>query len=162
MTTTPGLAIGALTADCAPVLFADPTAKVIAAAHAGWKGALAGIVESTVTAMEAVGARRDRIRAAIGPTIGAAAYEVGDEFLAAFLARDKANAIFFARRGPDNRHYFDLPGFIASRLVAADIAAIEDLRCCTYTQEGDFHSFRRMTHRREADYGRQISAIVLE
>ena len=162
VTATPGLAIAALTADCAPVLFADPVARVVAAAHAGWKGALGGILESTVVAMETLGARRDRILTAIGPTIGPAAYEVGDEFAAAFLNRVAGSAKYFHRAHPEARWHFDLPAFIASRLQAANVGSIEDIGRCTYSGESDFYSYRRMGHRGEADYGRQISAIVLE
>ncbi len=162
VTATPGLAVGALTADCTPILFADPTARVVGAAHAGWKGALAGILESTVAAMEALGARRDCISAAIGPTIGPAAYQVGDEFEAAFIHRDAGYARFFRRPDPGGRPYFDLPGFVAARLADAKILAVEDLRLDTYAHESDFFSYRRMGHQGGTDYGRQISAIVLE
>ena len=162
VTATPGLVLGVLTADCAPVLFADPEARVIGAAHAGWKGALAGILESTITAMEALGARRSRLRAAIGPTIGRAAYEVGDDFRQTFLTRDLDFARFFHLPGTGARPHFDLPAFTAARLTAAAVGFVEDLGRCTYEGESDFFSFRRVTHRHEADYGRQISAIVLE
>ena len=161
VTAMPGLAVGALTADCTPILFADPVARVIGAAHGGWKGALAGILESTLTAMEALGARRDRICAAIGPTIGPASYEVGDEFEATFTAKDRHYARFFRRPAPGARPTFDLPGFVAARLAAADIHAIENLQLDTYANESDFFSYRRMGHQGGRDYGRQISAIVL-
>jgi len=160
VTTTHGLAVAALTADCCPILFADPVARVVAAAHAGWKGALAGILESTVSAMEAQGARRDRIHAAIGPTIGPQAYEVGAEFEAAFVIRDAGYARFFRRPAAASR-YFDLPGFVAHRLAMANIAHAEDLGLDTYAGESDFFSYRRMGHQGGVDYGRQISAILL-
>jgi polyphenol oxidase len=161
VSSTPGLALGALTADCAPVLFADPRARVVGAAHAGWKGALGGILESTLVAMETQGARRADIFAAVGPTIGPAHYEVGDEFEARFLAVDRSYATFFHRSAENARPYFDLPAFIVARLKAANTGFVEDLGRCTYAGESEFYSYRRMGHRREADYGRQISAIVL-
>lgn len=161
VTNTPGLAIGALAADCTPILFADPKARVIGAAHAGWKGAKIGIAEATIAAMETLGARRDAITAAIGPCISQANYEVGPEFMAAFLAEDPETARFFAVPSPGAKPHFDLPGYIAARLKAANIARIEHLAHCTYASESRFFSYRRTTHRREADYGRQISAIVL-
>ena len=162
VTATPGLVLGALTADCAPLLFADPLARVIGAAHAGWKGALAGILESTLAAMERLGARRANIQVVIGPTIGAAHYEVGSEFEAAFLAADAGNARFFHRPQAVAKPHFDLPAYCAARLQAAGAGWVADLGRCTYESESDFYSFRRATHLGEADYGRQISAIVLE
>ena len=161
VTSTVGLAVGALTADCTPILFADPVARVVGAAHAGWKGALAGILESTLTAMEALGAKRNCISAAIGPTIGPASYEVGDEFEATFIEKDPDYAHFFRRHSPGARPYFDLPGFVAARLALANIASIETLNLDTYRNESDFFSYRRMGHQGGTDYGRQISAIVL-
>ena len=160
VTATPGLALGVLTADCAPVLFADPMARVIGAAHAGWKGAFGGVLEATVAAMESLGARRENIHAAIGPCISAANYEVGAEFRARFLEADPANARFFKQGRPEHCH-FDLQGYAAERLVAMELAAIEGSRVCTYPAENGFFSFRRTTHAGEADYGREISAIVL-
>ncbi len=160
VTATPGLALGVLTADCAPVLFADPLAKVIGAAHAGWKGAFGGVLEATVAAMESLGARRENIHAAIGPCISAANYEVGAEFRSRFLEADEANARFFKQGRPDHCH-FDLAGYAAARLEAMGIASIEALGLCTYPQENSFFSFRRATHAGEADYGREVSAILL-
>lgn len=161
VTATPGLIIAALTADCAPVLFADPDARVIGAAHAGWKGALAGILESTLAAMEAIGADRKRIRAVIGPTIGRDHYEVGEEFQQTFLTRHVDNARFFHRPAPAAKPHFDLPAYAAVRLEAAGAGQVANLARCTYASESEFFSFRRATHKGEPDYGRQISAIVL-
>jgi YfiH family protein len=161
VTRTRGIAIGALAADCAPVLFADAEAGVIGAAHAGWKGALTGVLEATVGAMESIGARRHRIRAALGPCISGAAYEVGPEFEARFLAWDPAYGRFFQRPEPGTRPYFDLPGFVLARLGAAGLDTVESCTLCTYANEGTLFSYRRATHRGEPDYGRQVSAIVL-
>ena len=162
VTATPGLALGALTADCAPVLFYDSKARVIGAAHAGWKGALGGILESTLTAMEALGAARANITAAIGPCIGRAAYEVGEEFAQAFVNTDATYARFFHRPNSGAKPHFDLPAFTAHRLRAASTGQIADIARCTYASESDFFSYRRSTHQGIPDYGRQISAIVLE
>lgn len=161
VTATPGLAVGALAADCAPVLFADPAAGVVAAAHAGWKGALSGILESTIASMERLGAQRRHIRAALGPCIGPQAYEVGPEFEATFLQSGAANGRFFVRESPAHRPRFDLPGYVLYRLERAGLGTVESATCCTYLNEDRLFSYRRATHRREADYGRQISAIVL-
>lgn len=161
VTRTPGLAIGALAADCTPILFADPKARVIGAAHAGWKGAKIGIAEATIAAMEKLGARRHDITAAIGPCISQANYEVGPEFEAGFLAEDAANARFFAVPRAGAKVHFDLPGYVATRLKTAKVGRIERLDTCTYADDSRFFSFRRTTHRGEGDYGRQISAIVL-
>lgn len=161
VTRTPGLAIGALAADCTPVLFADPQAGVIGAVHAGWRGALTGILEATIAEMEAIGAERGRIRAAIGPTIHQPNYEVGPEFEEEFLSAAPESRKFFCRPTPDGRPHFDLPGFCLSRLTAARVGAAEDLQRCTYADESLFFSYRRKIHRKETDYGRQISAIVL-
>ena len=161
VTSTPGLAIGTLAADCAPILFADPVARVIGAAHAGWKGAVGGIIEATVAAMEAIGADRTCIRAAVGPCIGQASYEVGPEFEAGLIARHSTNAVYFARHGQTGRAHFDLPGYVAARLAACGIAQIERQTLCTYQNESLFYSYRRATHAKAADYGRQISAILL-
>ncbi|MCU0954008.1 MAG: peptidoglycan editing factor PgeF [Hyphomicrobium sp.] len=160
VTTTPGLVIGVLTADCAPVLFADPEAGVVAAAHAGWRGAVAGIVEATVAEMERAGARKERIRAAIGPSIGQSAYEVGPDFMEEVLSLDAANRDFFAG-APGSRPRFDLPGYVARRLGVLGLAAVDRTSPCTYSDESRFFSFRRTTHRSEPDYGRQISAIIV-
>lgn len=161
VTRTPSLAIGVLTADCTPILFADPEAGVVAAAHAGWKGAKAGIIDAVIEAMEGLGARRDRICAAIGPTISAAAYEVGPEFEAAFLGDASANGKYFSRSAPDERPHFDLPGYCHDRAREARIAHVEGLGLCTYQNESLFYSYRRSIHHTERDYGRQISAIVI-
>lgn len=161
VTRTPGLAIAVLAADCAPILFADPDARVIGAAHAGWRGALGGILEATVKAMEDLGARRQRIRAALGPCIGPDAYEIGPEFEAQFRESDPNNAPFFHRPQPEARAHFDLPAYVMDRLKRAGLAESETVSRCTYANEDQFFSFRRTTHRAESDYGRQISAIVL-
>jgi polyphenol oxidase len=160
VTDRPGLLLGILTADCAPVLLADRAAGVVGAAHAGWKGALGGVVESTVTAMERLGAQRDRIAAAIGPCIGRASYEVDDAFAQRFAAADPENERFFSAGRPGHRH-FDLEGYVASRLAQAGIGGVEALGLDTYADEARFFSFRRATHRGEPDYGRQISLIGL-
>ena len=161
VTRTPGVAIAAMAADCTPVLFADPLTRTIGAAHAGWRGAIGGVLESTIRAMEGLGARRSNIRAAVGPTINQPAYEVGPEFEARFLAAAPGNERFFARASVDARPHFDLPGYVQARLEAAGIAAVERRTLCTYANESLFFSYRRATHRKEADYGRQISAIVV-
>ena len=161
VTATPGLAIAVLAADCAPVLFADPHARVIGAAHAGWRGALSGILDATVAAMERLGARCERIKAVLGPCIGSETYEVGEEFEAAFLSADAANACFFRRCEPAARARFDLPGYIIHRLEQAELGTVENATQCTYLNESLFFSYRRSTHCKEPDYGRQISAIVL-
>lgn len=160
-TRQPGLALGALAADCAPVLFADPEARVIGAAHAGWKGALAGILEATIAAMVRLGARPGRIRAALGPCIGPEAYEVGPEFEARFIAADPANGRFFHRAPAGARPRFDLPGYVLERLVRAGLDTVESVTACTYADPDRLFSYRRATHRGETDYGRQVSAIVL-
>lgn len=161
VTATPGVALGVLTADCAPVLFSDPEARVIGAAHAGWRGALSGVLEATVAAMEGLGAQRHRIVAALGPTIGPGAYEVGPDFEDRFIEEDAGHARFFRRVTPESRPLFDLPAFVMARLAALGLAGSESLAICTYERESEFFSFRRTTHRGEADYGRQISAILL-
>ena len=161
VTATRGLVIGVLAADCGPVLFADPHAVVIGAAHAGWKGAVGGILEATLAAMERLGARRDHIRAAIGPCISQANYEVGDAFEAELLANQPDASPFFVRRGARASVHFDLPGYIAAHLTKAGVVTVEQQSFCTYANESLFFSFRRATHRKEVDYGRQISAIVL-
>jgi len=162
VTNLPNITLGILTADCAPVLFADPEAKVIGAAHAGWKGAISGVTDSTIAAMEALGAKRNRIAAAIGPCISQANYEVGPEFRGRFLESDSTFARFFVPGDKSDHFRFDLDGFVAQRLDAAAIASVERLSTCTYAAEDDFFSFRRATHRGEKDYGRQVSAIVLK
>jgi len=161
VTDRPGLAIGILTADCAPVLFADREAGVVGAAHAGWKGALGGVTDSTIALMESLGARRDRIAAAIGPCIARASYEVDDGFLRRFAEADPANERFFAG-GRAGHHQFDLEAYVAHRLAAAGLTRIEALGEDTYAQPDRFYSFRRATHRAEPDYGRQISIVGIE
>ncbi|MBK1635255.1 peptidoglycan editing factor PgeF [Rhodovulum adriaticum] len=160
VTDRPGLALAVLTADCQPVLFADRAAGVIGAVHAGWRGALNGILEATLDAMEGLGAARADIVAAIGPTISQSAYEVGPEFLATFVADDTDNTRFFAN-GQGDRMLFDLPGYSLARLRAAGIGQALWTRHCTYSDPARFFSFRRSVHAKEADYGRLISAIRL-
>jgi YfiH family protein len=161
VTATPGLALGVLTADCVPILLAEPDARVVGAAHAGWRGALAGIAEAALEAMEGLGAARGRIRAAVGPCIGAAAYEVGPEFEAEFLREDRANARFFFRAGAQARPRFDLSGYVAYRLQRAGLADVRSVQACCFARAADFFSYRRSRVLGEPDYGRQISAIVL-
>lgn len=160
VTERPGLLLGILTADCAPVLFADAQAGVVGAAHAGWKGALAGVTDATIAAMEKIGARRDRIAAAIGPCIARASYEVDEGFLGRFAAVDPENERFFAS-GRDGRYQFDLEAYVTHRLAAAGVARVEALGLDTYAQPDRFYSYRRATHKGEPDYGRQISLIGL-
>jgi polyphenol oxidase len=157
VTAVPGLAIGVLTADCGPILFADAKAHVVGAAHAGWKGALGGVTDAAVEAMERLGARRKNIVAVLGPMISQEAYETGPEFIARF--EDKS---FFKPSTRPGHFMFDLPGYIAARLRKFGVGAVEDTSICTYEDEQRFYSYRRATHRKETDYGRQISAIVLE
>jgi YfiH family protein len=157
-----GLALGILTADCAPVLLADADAPVIGAAHAGWNGALAGVIESAIAGMEQLGADRTRIAAAIGPCIGQENYEVGPEFFAKFREADAENTRWFVPSGRPDHFRFDLPSFVESRLRRSHISHVEVLGGCTYAQEDRFFSFRRATHRGERDYGRQLSAILLK
>jgi YfiH family protein len=161
VTRTPGLAIGITAADCGPVLFADPKARVIGAAHAGWKGAFGGVIDATVQAMEKLGAHRADIHAAIGPLIRQPSYEVGAEFVERFAATDAANARYFIPSSKANHSMFDLAGFIRSRLARAGIAAIDDVGIDTYA-DPRFFSYRRTTHRAEPDYGRNIHALVLD
>lgn len=161
-TATLGVALAILTADCGPVLFADPEAGVIGAAHAGWKGAMGGVLEATIDTMEDLGADRRRIVTALGPTISQAAYEVGPEFHTRFVEDDAANAGFFTPSDRENHHRFDLPGYIAMRLTAAGVTRHDDLAACTYANEARFYSYRRTTHRAEPDYGRLISVIMLD
>jgi YfiH family protein len=161
VTATRGLAIGVSTADCGPVLFADAKAGVVGAAHAGWRGALTGVLDATLGAMEALGANRDRIVAALGPMIHQDSYEVGAEFLAGFRARDPANVRFFKDAARADHFMFDLPGYIAARLRRAGLTRIEDIGLCTYADPARFYSYRRSVHRGEADYGRHVNAIAL-
>lgn len=160
VTDRPGLLLGILTADCAPVLLADREAGVVAAAHAGWKGALGGVVEATVAGMERLGADRTRIAAAVGPCIARRSYEVDESFLRRFAEADPDHERFFAL-GRDGHHQFDLEGFVLSRLAASGLARIEALGEDTYSQPERFFSYRRATHCGEPDYGRQISLIAL-
>ncbi len=159
VTATEGIALAVLTADCQPVLFAAADNGVIAAAHAGWRGALGGVLEATIEAMEALGAERDSIQAVIGPSISQGAYEVGPEFLEDFMAEDPGNTRFFAS-GTGDRMLFDLPAYGLHRLRSAGVEA-EWTRHCTYADPDRFYSYRRATHAGEADYGRLISAIRL-
>ncbi len=160
-TDRPGLALAVLTADCAPVLLADARAGVVGAAHAGWKGALGGVLEAVVEAMEALGAERDRIVAAIGPTISQRAYEVGPEFVERFLEEDRENGRYFAG-GPGDRAVFDLPGYCLGRLGAAGVGVAAWTGHCTYSDPRRFFSYRRACHRGETDYGRLVAAIALQ
>ena len=161
VTRTPRLAIGVSTADCGPLLFADSQAGVIGAAHAGWRGALTGVIESTVAAMEKLGAERARIVAALGPAIRQPNYEVGPEFVARFVAADADNARFFAPSERAGHAMFDLAGYIADRIQRAGIVEFEDLALCNYAEPERFFSYRRTTQRGEPDYGRHINAIAL-
>lgn len=161
VTKTPGLAIGVAVADCAPLLLADPEARVIGVAHAGWKGALGGVIEAVVARMEQEGAARARITAAIGPLIRQRSYEVGAEFVAHFHAADESHARFFAPGARADHAQFDLAGFLRARLVAAGVHLTEDLGLDTYADATRFFSYRRSVHRREPDYGRLIGAIAL-
>ncbi|MET4895795.1 peptidoglycan editing factor PgeF [Sphingomonadaceae bacterium jetA1] len=161
VTNRPGLLLGILTADCAPVLFADAAAGVVGAAHAGWKGALGGITDATLLAMEALGARRDRIAVAIGPCIARVSYEVDSAFLRRFAEQAPENERFFADGIRPDHYQFDLEAYVAHRLAAAGVARVAALGEDTYAQEDRFFSFRRATHRGEPSYGRQISLIGL-
>lgn len=162
VTGRPGIAVGVGTADCGPVLLADPEARVVAAAHAGWKGALRGILEAAVAGMERLGARRGKIVAAVGPMISARNYEVGPEVVAAFVDANAENTRFFTPSPARPGHaLFDLPAYIVGRLQRAGVGAVHDVGLCTYADAGRFFSYRRATHRGEADYGRLLSAIAL-
>ena len=159
VTDRPGVVLGVLTADCAPVLLSDAEARVVGAAHAGWRGAWEGIVEATVEAMVGLGARPDRIRAAVGPCIGPRSYEVGPEFEARLLDRDPGDARFFAQGG--ERARFDLPGYVLHRLRGAGLGSAEWTGQCTFAEPKRFFSYRRSVHRGEADYGRMIALVRL-
>jgi hypothetical protein len=161
VTRTEGIAIGVTAADCGPILFVDPKARVIGAAHAGWKGALTGVLESTVDAMEKLGADRSGMVAAIGPLIRQHSYEVGSEFVERFLDADAEHAVFFLPGERDGHALFDLAGFIRMRLENAGVLMIEDVGVDTYSDER-FFSYRRSVHRKEPDYGRHVHAIALE
>lgn len=160
VTTNPGIVIAILTADCGPVLFSDRNTGVIGACHAGWKGALTGVIESTISQMEENGAQRANISAVLGPTISKDSYEVGPEFIHRFLDTDQENHRYFSPSLKQNHSYFDLPGYILSKLALAGVDG-EWTGHCTYSHEADFYSYRRTTHRGEPDYGRQISAIAI-
>ena len=161
VTDRPGIAVAASTADCGPVLFADPQAQVIGAAHAGWKGAFGGVLENTIAAMESLGAARDRIVAVLGPSISQPNYEVGAEFVDRFAKADEANVRYFIPSARRDHAMFDLNGYTVDRLTKAGVEA-SMLGRCTYAEGDLFYSYRRTTHRMEPDYGRQISAIALE
>jgi polyphenol oxidase len=161
VTRTEGLAIGITAADCGPILLVDPRVRVIGAAHAGWKGALSGIIESTVEAMEKLGADRANILAAIGPLIRQSSYEVGNEFVERFIEADAQNSVFFLPAAREGHAMFDLAGFIRIRLENAGVLLIDDVGIDTYADQ-HFFSYRRSVHRKEADYGRHVHAIVLE
>jgi YfiH family protein len=185
VTNQPGVIVGILTADCGPILFCDPVSRVIGAAHAGWKGAISGVLENTIQAMEALGATRERIMAAIGPCIAQSSYEIGQEFYQRFVQEQGLYGTFFksssfvtpsndgvrmpSRRpapadagdGMIDKYYFDLSGFIEHRLAQSGLQRIESLAMDTYSDETRFFSYRRTTHRGEPDYGRQISAIMI-
>jgi YfiH family protein len=160
VTDTPNLLLGILTADCAPVLFADRHAVVVGAAHAGWRGALGGVTDATIEAMESLGSRRENIRAAVGPCIAQSSYEVDDSFRDRFIEDEADNARFFVP-GPSGKPHFDLEAYVVHRLIAAGIGEVEALNLDTYSDDSRFYSYRRATHRGEADYGRQLSAIAI-
>jgi YfiH family protein len=161
VTNVPGLILGTLTADCGPVLFADERAGVIGCAHAGWKGALSGITDATVGKMEELGAKRANIVAVLGPTISKAAYEVGPEFIARFVEASAGNRIYFTESVKKGHYMFDLPAYLITRMKGFGIGAVIDSGLCTYKREAEYFSYRRATHAREKDYGRQIAAITL-
>lgn len=160
-TATPALALGVTGADCGMILFADPKAGVVGACHAGWKGALSGVIEATIAAMEKLGSRRADTIVALGPTIGQASYEVGPEFFARFISQAGDHARFFAPSVKAEHRMFDLPAFIGMRVERAGVGTFENLGLDTYADETRFFSYRRTTHRREPDYGRLVSAIAL-
>jgi len=161
VTKTPNVALGVATADCGPILFADAEAKVIGAAHSGWKGAISGVMENTVEAMEKLGANKQNIRAVLGPTISQNSYEVGQEFFERFADTSQANERYFIPSSRAGHYMFDLPVFITNRLKDLGLAKVASIDVCTYVDEDRFFSYRRTTHRKEPDYGRQISAIMI-
>jgi polyphenol oxidase len=161
VTNIPGLAVGIATADCGPILFADPGAGVVAAAHAGWKGAIGGVLEATVDAMEKLGARRGSMVAVLGPCIRQPSYEVGPEFVARFRAADLLNDRFFIPSTNGGHAMFDLAGYIVQQLKASGVATVEDTGHDTYADEERFFSYRRSTHKAEPDYGRLVAAIAI-
>lgn len=158
---TPGLAVGISTADCGPLLFADSDAGVVGAAHAGWRGALTGVIEATIAAMENLGADRKRLVVALGPTIRQRNYEVGGEFVDRFLAADPGNKRFFTASNQTGHAMFDLTGYIAARVARAGVRSFEDLDLCTFADPQRFYSYRRMTKLGEPDYGRHVNAIAI-
>ena len=161
VTNRPGIVLGILTADCAPILLADAEAGVIGAAHAGWNGALSGVTDSVLAGMLRLGAARERIRVAIGPCIRQDAYEVGPEFEARFSAAAAQNLRFFKRANLPDHWQFDLPAYLANRLRDSGVGRVEDLGLCTYSRPEELFSYRRTTHLKQPDYGRELSAIVL-
>lgn len=161
VTNVPGLAIAVLAADCTPVLLAAPEAGVVGAAHAGWKGAISGIVENTVDAMMQLGARRDQITAAVGPCIGPESYEVGPEFHDRFLSESSHNALYFQPSDKAGHVYFDIGGFVLDKVRGSGVNTAERLKADTYSEKDKFYSYRRSCHRNEPDYGRQLSGIAL-
>ncbi len=162
VTSRAGLALGVLSADCVPVLFADHESKIVGAAHAGWRGALSGVLEATIDAMVHLGAERGRISTCIGPAISQQVYEVGNEFRENFLEEDSKSSGFFHQKNGQERPHFDLKGYVATRLKTAGAGNVDDLKLCTYRDTKRFFSYRRSCHRNEADYGRQISAIMIK
>lgn len=161
VTNTPGLAIGVSTADCGPLLFADEQARVIGAAHAGWRGAFSGVIENTLQAMEKLGADRSNIKVSLGPLIRQANYEVSQDFVDQFVRENESHSRFFAPAERAGHAMFDLPGFIAAKIEKSGIKQFQDIGLCTYADPDRFYSYRRSTHRAEPDYGRHINAIVL-
>ena len=161
VTRVPGLAIGVTTADCGPILFADRKAGVLGAAHAGWRGAISGVIEATLDAMEKLGARSENIVTALGPMIRQPNYEVGAEFFRTFISASRDNDRFFQDSARPDHYRFDLPGYIAARLALTGVAPIDDCGLCTYAEPDRFYSYRRSQHRNEPDYGRHVNAIVL-
>ena len=162
VTDRPGVAVGVGTADCGPILFAEPEARVIGAAHAGWKGAFTGIIEATLDAMAGLGGRRDRIITVLGPTISRRSYEVGPEFVERFVQADPDNNAFFTPSERAGHAFFDLPGYIVARAKRAGAGQAVNLDRCTYEDPELFFSYRRTTHQGEPDYGRMLSAIVMD
>jgi YfiH family protein len=162
VTNRPGIALGILTADCAPVLLADRKANVVAAVHAGWRGALGGILDNAVQAMVSLGAKTNRIVASVGPCIAQRSYEVGPEFPIPFLEQDGDNHFFFTAAQREGHYFFDLPGYVARRLAKASVSEVARTPCDTFREESRFFSYRRSVLKGEGDYGRNLSAIVLE
>lgn len=161
VTNKPSIAIAVNTADCTPVIFLDLSGDTIGVAHSGWKGTVGGVLEATVAAMESIGAKRSNIVAAIGPTISQANYEVGPEFFEQFVSDNPKSADLFIPSIKEHHWMFDLPRCVEQRLISLGLAGIENTNLCTYADEGRFFSYRRMTHRGEPDYGRQMSAVVI-